>query len=199
MSLDVLQEIGFLLPDSLIFGSFLVGITTLSLQHVIFFFSLLESLVALKGLNTIFAHILGKETPKCKSKFQALIYEDLFTSPSANNVSYGVYILSIASSYFLQSLYAIQNELEVLDTSYTNVYSVSILVAIPILYSLFRLFLGCDSLSSIFMALLFGFFLGTLIQYQNVQIFGRDSINFLGIPLLRNMAANGQPLYICTK
>ena len=62
MSLDVLQEIGFLLPDSLVFGSFLVGITTLSLQHVIFFFSLLESLVALKGLNTIFAHILGHES-----------------------------------------------------------------------------------------------------------------------------------------
>ena len=197
--MSAIKEIALLLPDSLFYGSFLLGIGTLSIQHILFFFSLLESLLAWNGLNKLFGFILGNTPVTCVSKFQSLIYGDIFQSPSANNVSYGVYILTIAASYFIQSIYSLESELEVLDTKHTTVYTISTLFVIPLLYSLFRLWFACDSLSSVFLALFFGGLLGTLIQYQNVNLFGRESINFLGIPLLRNMAANGQPLYICTK
>lgn len=198
--LDGIKETALLLPDSLFYGSLLLGISTLSIQHILFFFSLLESLIGFSALNGIFEFILGKETQtKCRSKFHTLLYGDLFISPSANNVSYGVYIITFAASYFIQSIYNLQSELEVIDTSYTNAYIISGLVALPLLYSVFRLSLECESLTAVFLALFFGALIGTLIQYQNMQIFGRDSINFLGIPLLRNKAANGQPIYICTQ
>jgi hypothetical protein len=38
-----------------------------------------------------------------------------------------------------------------------------------------------------------------LIQLLHTYLFGRDSINFLGVPLLGDRAANGRPLYVCAK
>ena len=32
-----------------------------------------------------------------------------------------------------------------------------------------------------------------------LELYGKESINFLGIPLLRNKTADGDPIYICSK
>jgi hypothetical protein len=44
---------------------------------------------------------------------------------------------------------------------------------------------------------LFGGIAGFLVYMVHVYLFGRDSINFLGVPLLADRAANGRPLYVC--
>ena len=195
---NTVKELTLLLPDSLLFGSFIFGIGTLSVQHSVLFFSLLESLLVLVGLNNVFSFINGKELTKCHSKLHTLLFEELVSSPSANNVSYGVYLLSFASSYFLSSYYNLQNELEVLDPSYTNTLTILGISFVLFFYSMLRIMFSCDSLMSVLLGLFFGLLVGIVIQYQNVNIVGRDSINFLGIPLLRNKSVNGQPIYICS-
>ena len=193
-----IKEIALLLPDSLLFGSFLLGITTLSIQHMTLFFTLLESLVLYTGLNELLSHIVGKTPPsKCNSKFYTLFFQDLHNSSSANNISYGVYIITVACSYLLKSFYGMQHELHVLDAEYTNIRTITAMVLIVFAYSMTRVWLSCDSMSSVILALVFGGLIGMLIQYQNTHIFGRDTVNFLGIPLIRNKSATGEPIYIC--
>lgn len=196
--MEAIKEIVLLMPDSLIFGSFVLGTTTLSYSHTIFFFSLLESLFFLGGLQSIFSFINGKEITQCGSKFYTLIFGDLFNSPSANNISQAVYLISVAASYFINIYYNLSDELVVLDPSYTNTMTIMLLAILTIIYASLRLFF-CDSMQSVFLGLFFGVILGTFLHYQNIQIFGRDSINFLGIPLLRNKSASGQPIYLCTQ
>ena len=41
------------------------------------------------------------------------------------------------------------------------------------------------------------FIVGGLIVFQNNQLFGRDAINLTGIPLLKERARDGRPLYVC--
>ena len=67
------------------------------------------------------------------------------------------------------------------------------------IYLIYLLLYGCESMGSSTSALLFGGITAIIIVSINVQLFGKDSINFLGIPLLRNKTVDGKPIYICSK
>lgn len=203
VNLDYFKEFILLFPDSILFGSLLLSLSTISLQHGLFFISFLESFVALSGLQNILSFVVGKSeiASQCKSKFHTLIFGDIFSSPSANTPSYGVYVVSFACAYMLSSLYEIKDELDVIDSSFYKQYNTSfiVLTAIPIFYGIARLYLGCDSVSSVLVSIFVGSFIGVLLEFQNVSLFGRDATNFLGIPLLRNKTVNNEPIYICSK
>jgi hypothetical protein len=203
VNLDYFKEFILLFPDSILFGSLLLGLATLSIQHGLFFISLLQSFIALIGLQNIISFVVGKSEvgAQCKSKFHTLTFGDIISSTSANNPSYGIYVVSFACAYLLTSFYEIKDELDVLDTSFYKQYNTSfyVLTAIPILYAISRVVLRCDSVSSALVSIFVGAFIGVLLEHQNVSLFGRNSTNFLGIPLLRNKSINNEPIYICSK
>lgn len=192
-----------LLPDSILFGSFLMGLITVSAPHSIFFMSMIFSLFVLYGLQKTTKFIYGGSLDKdvCKPKLFKYTFEQLFVSPSANAPSYAMFIVSFACSYLATSLYNLKDELEVLDTSVIKQYyiSMSSLMAIVFIYLIYLLLYGCESMGSSTSALLFGGITAIIIVSINVQLFGKDSINFLGIPLLRNKTVDGKPIYICSK
>jgi len=192
-----------LLPDGILFGSFLMGLTTVSAAHSIFFISIIISLFVLYGLQIATKLIYGGSISKevCKSKLFKHTFEQLFVSSSANAPSYGMFIVSFACSYLATSLYNLKDELEVLDTSVMKQYYISItsLIVIAIIYLMYILFYGCESMGSSSSALLFGSITAMIIVNINVLLFGKDSINFVGIPLLRNKTVDGKPIYICSK
>jgi hypothetical protein len=120
--------------------------------------------------------------------------------PSANTPSYGMYLVSFVSSYLANSLVNLKSELDVLDLSYIKQYNYGLISLLLLMlgYSFFRVYAKCDSSLSIVLALLLGGTMGFIICYQNQQLFGRNSTNFMGIPLLRNKTANGEPIYLCS-
>uniref|UniRef100_A0A6C0D7S3 Phosphatidic acid phosphatase type 2/haloperoxidase domain-containing protein n=1 Tax=viral metagenome TaxID=1070528 RepID=A0A6C0D7S3_9ZZZZ len=203
VNLDYFKEFILLFPDSILFGSVLLGLSTLSLQHGLFFMSFLESFIALSGLQNILSFVVGNSSngTRCKSKFHTLMFGDILGSTSADTPSYGIYVVSFACAYMLTSLYEIKDELDVLDSSFYKQYNTSfyVLTAIPILYAIARVVLHCDSVSSALVSLFVGAFIGILLEFQNVSLFGRNATNFLGIPLLRNKTVNNEPIYICSK
>jgi hypothetical protein len=91
-------------------------------------------------------------------------------------------------------------ELDVLDTSYIKQYNYGLICLgiLTITYALLRTYLKCDTAASIGLGLVFGCVTGFAIVYQNTHLFGRNSINFMGIPLLRSKTADGQAIYICS-
>lgn len=203
MNIDSFKEFFLIFPDSIVFGSLLLALTSLSIQHGLFFFSFIESFIILFGLQNLFSFILGKSEigSECKSKFHTLMFGDLLGSTSAGTPSYAIYVVSFACSYLLTSFYEIKDELDVLDSSFYKQYNNAfyLLLALPILYAIIRIYLRCDSISSALVSVFIGGFIGLLIEYQNVSMFGRNVTNFLGIPLLRNKSVNNEPIYICSK
>jgi len=111
-----------------------------------------------------------------------------------------MYIISFASTYLASSLFNVKSELDVLDSSYIKQYNYGLLSLglLTLGYSLFRVYSKCDSSLSILLALILGGTIGFIISYQNLHLFGKSSINFMGIPLLRSKTANGEPIYICS-
>jgi hypothetical protein len=194
-----------MLPDGILYGSFLMGLITLSQQHTVFFLSLLEGLLILSGFQSVASFINGNKRvdpdKNCSSKFYSMTFSDLGQVLRSDSISYGVYVLSLASSYFITITRFLKDEYEVLSSSYTTrtYVTMSLLAGITILYASFRLTTGCENISSVSIGLVLGLIVGYFLVYQNTQLLNKNSINFLGIPLLRNKTADNQPIYICSQ
>ena len=200
--LNFIKELFYIFPDSIIFGSFLIGLITLSSPHLVFSLSLVESLVILSIVQNGVSYLIGGSIPtdKCKSHFHKFTFPSLLLKPSGNYPSYSAYIVSTACTYLAYSLYSIQDELNSIDKSYYISYSVSfwLLLILAILYSVLLSYLGCDSISSILSGYFIGILIGCFLVYQNKNMLSNDVINFLSVPLLRNLSSKGEPLYFCS-
>ena len=199
------KDIATMLPDGILYGSFLMGLITLSQQHTVFFLSLLEGLLLLSGFQSVASFMNGNRRvdpdKNCSSKFYSMTFSDIGQVLRSDSISYGVYVLSLASSYFISSTRFLKDEYEVLSSSYTTrtYVTMSLLAGITILYASFRVATGCETISSVSIGLVLGLIVGYFLVYQNTQLLNKNSINFLGIPLLRNKTADNQPIYICSQ
>lgn len=66
-------------------------------------------------------------------------------------------------------------------------------------YMVWRYMSGCDSVPVILGSTLVGMLAGMSALLIHLFLFGRFSINFLGIPLLADRVSEGRPLYVCAK
>jgi len=205
-------EIFRLLPDGIIIITGLFALMTVSFPYAILFFSLIESLLAFNGLKYLLAYlhiydgtlIRDKLSSKCSTGFRSPTLEtiSLFTGRTgASMPSAPIFLLSTLSSYLYNSLSSLIPELEALGPYYVSRFYMSVIGLCIFLgiFSMFRLFAKCDSLGNVIVSILSGIFLGTLLVLQNHNIFGKYSVNLLGVPLLANTTADGGAINICVQ
>jgi hypothetical protein len=66
-------------------------------------------------------------------------------------------------------------------------------------FTFWRVLNTCDTVIIALGSLLFGALTGSVIMLLHTYLFGRDSINFLGVPLLADRSATDGKQYICAK
>jgi hypothetical protein len=112
-----------------------------------------------------------------------------------------LFMLSTASSYIFTTLNYQTKELAALGPSYSSRYYISamFLVILIFLFFIFRLSFECDGFGVLIVSIAIGLALGYLLVKQNSLLFGAQSINLIGIPLLENRTATGKKLYVCPK
>jgi hypothetical protein len=200
-----------ILPDSLIFGSLLVALLTQSFSTVVFALSLLETGLVGKGLQAFFQYMDIVHTSPSVSANPAVCLSSYATPTLETIMSFGkseipggvpsfpIFFLAAASAYVVGGMIQQKKELEALGTAYSARFYMAILTTMLLLLavSAYRMAMGCDSFGFVALSLGFGFIVGGLILYQNTSLFGRDSTNLLGIPLLRERTRDGKPLYVC--
>lgn len=205
-----------LFPDGLVIASGIFALITLSYPYGVFFGTMLEAGVIFNLLQYFmkWVHIAGMpihtantEGPMCRTGFSSesgtLTGISLFPY---NPLSYSfpsppLYILTTAASYIFTTLNTQSKELEALGPAYSSRYYVSAILLIILIgiFATFRLLYSCDTFGSVIITIPIGLILGALLVQQNVKLFGPTSVNLLGIPLLRNRAANGKKIYVCPK
>jgi hypothetical protein len=62
---------------------------------------------------------------------------------------------------------------------------------------MFRYSYKCESFGTLLLSVILGAIVGALIVYQNIAIFGRDSVNVLNIPMIQSSLESGKPMYVC--
>jgi hypothetical protein len=211
--LPIVEESVRLLPDSIVLMSGFLAFITLSFPFAVFFGSLLESiaffyLIKASAASSSFSFV--KKTADsyksaCRTGFSASSLSDLsmFNMSKIDTAfpSAPIYIISAAIGYIYSAITSEQRELNALGPKYSARVSISIfgLLIILFLVTAYRIYNTCETPFTLFLTMPLGIFIGALLTYQNFSLLGPDSINLLGIPLLRNRAVSGETLYLCTK
>ena len=205
-----------LFPDAIVIASGIYALLVQSTPYGVFFGSMLEATVIFRLIKSFatYVNITGTFAPSYGSNTSAC--RTGFTNPTATMEmmtlfgreplgiafpSAPLYMISVASAYIFTTLNKQSKELQALGPAYSSRYysSAIFLLMIVTLFIAFRLFFQCDGFGVLMMSMIIGLFVGTLLVQQNERLFGAQSINLIGIPLLRNRTADGKKLYVCPK
>jgi hypothetical protein len=198
------------IPDSIFVGSAFFGLITQSYPLGVFTLAMAEFGIFHKILGGLINQIQGnikvQSEDMCNiglpSPYQISLVGNLlgeYVFPSGT-----LFFFTAAISYVLSSTYNFQYELEELgkkDSEWKARLPMSTAFSILFLcvMLIYRIAYGCDSLMNSLGSMMIGAIVGFIVYILHVYLFGRDAVNFLGLPLLADRAANGRPLYVCAK
>ena len=204
-------------PDAIFWGTGFIAFVTLSYPFGVFFVSMIEGTAIYHGLNILneSLQIFSRNTlssGKCRTGFADVTLRSISIFDrefKPNYLSASLFITSYVAAYIVGILIYLKDELEILGITngpnkngeqYTIRKEVSIIFFATVIFILmsYRLYNRCDSPVNIVVSVLLGFIFGALVVYQNSKIFGKQSLNLLGIPLLRKRTAEGEDLYVCS-
>lgn len=203
-----------LFPDAIFWGVGFLAFVTLSYSYSAFFVALVEALLIFhvlyygnQNLQVVDTTPLQGSGEKCRTGFadvsmQAVTLFNDYLAPAFPSPH--IYMASFITSYIMSALIYFKDELEILSNSYGEVFKtrlyVSTIAFVSILFvsMSYRLFSKCDSALNIVVSLLVGLVAGVVVAVQNHSILGKESLNLLGVPILRKMTDTGNDLFVCS-
>lgn len=215
----VVTEMMRIFPDGLVIMSGIYAFITLSLAFSIMFISMLEATVLFHAIRYVTSY-LGISPITASSKSYTNIcrtgFTDMTMTPTFASVfefgtwtngipnpfpSAPIYMLSVASAYVFSTLNAQSKELAALGPAYSSRFYMSMifLTVLLFLFVCFRITYSCDSFAVAAMSVPLGLFIGAMLVQQNIRLFGLESVNLVGIPLLSSRTASGKSIYVCPK
>ena len=216
----IVQEMMRIFPDGVVITSGIYALLTLSFPFAVMFGSLVEATMIFHLLRTgssylnFFPASLERSSFKhiCRTGFadpvnSSLSSLSMFTSMIDSSSllhqfpSSSIYMLSVASAYLFSTLNVQSKDLEALGPQFSQRYYSS-LIFLSILLFLFitiRLAYSCETFATVILSVPIGLFIGMLLVTQNEKLFGKSSLNLIGIPQLSSVTTNGQKIYLCPK
>ena len=195
--LKTLPEIGHLAPIILTMGSLFFAATTFNYPLAVLSLSSLEAggiytLVKTLADYTITPSMLETKdkSPECSSYFQTLTpsrFNFLFNKGVKGSFpNYPLYFISFAAAYCIESMMYYSKECSALGPQYSNRLYLALASAAMfiILYTLYLMVYGCDSVFTLLFTVAVGILVGYLLSYQNATVFGKPSVNLLFIPTI---------------
>lgn len=198
------------LPDSLFVGTGFFALITQNFPLGVLVIAIAEMAMAQRLFGSIISVVQENPIKQYSDKCSAGIpspYQLSLVGKLMSEVSFPsgpVFLLAGVITYCLSSTLNFQKELEELGKNEPE-WNARIPLAATfstllfVLYALWRYMSGCEDVFAILGSSLLGAVVGFIVYILHVYLFGRDAINFLGIPLLADRAANGTPLYACAK
>jgi hypothetical protein len=207
-----LYNLGYL-PDTTLGGvtlfAFLLQSLPLALLSIILF--TVEFVHA--GLSSLIVSSIpglqepGKDVDRCSGHFPGFSYERVVTSMIENGtmktlgLGFPSYYMMFFGSLFgymygLSEIY--KRELDGMPQRRAAVMAGVIIMGVMTgLFILYRTISTCDSIMSSVIGLLFGLGYGYAIQLIISTLSNRTLTNILNVPLIRDRASDGSPIYVC--
>ena len=193
--ITTMPEIGHLAPIILTVGPLFFSILSLNYPLAIMGLSSLEAGLIYKLINMVTSYAgtpLTVETKEnqgsCNSYFQTLTASRfrflVGEGIKGSFPNYPLFFITFISAYCIEAMSYYKEECTALGSQYSNRPYLALLSAsmLIILYSLYLLSFGCESLINLFCTAVLGALVGYLICYQNANLLGKTSIDVLFIP-----------------
>jgi hypothetical protein len=198
-----------LMPDSVLFGSFIMYFLTQNLAYGIFSAFIIELTLSHRLIAWMSVQMFGppaiQKPIACRAGYKT---PQMDISRMFNHdpyPSYGIFSMVSMASYLGFATHACSTALESMGQNWRTRSTIAY-VFMGLVVSTFilaRIFLsGCDdTVGEIIIAAALAIIVGYLFFYINKTLFGMESMNFLGIPVLTSKGtdANGNPadVYVC--
>ena len=199
-----------LMPDSILFGSILLYFLTQNLSYGVFTIFIFEITVAHKLTSFIYTQTAtekGKDpTIECRVGYKTPRFAPDRIFSKDQRPSYGVFSISAIGSYLALAINSFSDALSAMSersgeygsdwigrrvVAYTFVIMI---VAGCIVYNMVN---QCNTKTDVVIAAIFGIITGIFGFSINNSIFGKESMNFLGLPFIFSKESAGSPIYIC--
>ena len=197
------------LPDSLFIGTSVFAIITQSFPLGVLVLAMLEFTLLHRSLGAVLSDIDSTNTnkvdnylciPGIPSAYQLSIIGSLvsqITTPSGPTT-----FVSAVLGYIMMCMFNFNKELKELghrEPEWKTRIPLSVLFSSLLLccYVVWRFMNSCDSLVNVLGSTILGLILGMVIFIFHLYLFGRFSVNLLGIPILSDKSVDGKPLYVC--
>ena len=198
-----------LLPDGIVLGTALLSMMSLSKSYCTLLFTMFE----LMFVQRLMATLIGSIQPigagpdvlhgMCQPGFafsnsmrisllETIGVPSLFPSPV-------LFFLTGILTYMIGSINEFGRELKTLggDLKVRTTVGVVLSTLFAFVVFAFRYHYGCETFGSLLISMILGIIAGNLLVYQNKQLFGREGLNILNLPMILTAGEAGTPMYVC--
>jgi hypothetical protein len=162
---------------------------------------IIELIVSHKCISWFFKEIFGPSGPKdvqCYAGYKTPNLNPSRIISEHQYPSYGIFSLTAIATYLGLSTYEFSETMQLMGPQWEGRAVISGIFIIALLFGfiMIRLIL-CESLGEVVIAMFFAITCGGIFFKINTTFFGKESINFLGLPFLESKDKNGNNIYIC--
>lgn len=199
---NVIMQLYATIPDSILFGSIILYIVTLSKAYGVFALFIIELIASHKFLSWLIKGTVGPssgpQNTQCASGYKLARLNYTQIMPTHQYPSYGIFSIAAIATYLGLSTYEFYDVMESKGPQWKYRAAIAgvFIIAILLLCIIVRL-INCDSFGEIAIALVFAVICGSLFFYINKLIFDKEAVNFLGLPTIESKDVAGKNIYIC--
>ena len=197
-------EIHRMMPDSLLFGSFLLYVLTQHAPFGVFALFVLELILSHKLIGWVMAQSAGATPDQGSSachmgyKIGRMDFRRLFSH--ASYPSFAMFSTMGVVAYLGRSMLTFSETLDAMGPVWASRKIAASVFIICLVLTVIggRIYSGCEPTGEILLGGVLGVGAGILLYSLHVSLFGEKSMNFLGLPYLVTKESQGTPIYVCS-
>lgn len=203
------------LPDTILGGLVLFSLLIQSVPLGILAILMLSLEWVHAGSSSFLAEVIpgvhgpSADVQRCSGHFPGISFERLTSMASQigtlsimNNgfPSYYMMFFGALFGYMIGMGHTYSLELQGMPQKRAAVHSgVFIMGLLTIMFTIYRIFTGCDNFLSVIIGLFLGLIYGYGMELLIAMFSDRTLTNLMNIPLIRDRAEDGKPIYVCKK
>jgi hypothetical protein len=196
------SQIASLIPDSILFGSFLLYVITQNLSYGVFSLFLFETSLLHQVAGFVIQQTVGVgSTSACVSGFRnPSLAMDRIRNLRPQALNPFAFFMGAILVYVCLAIGQFKESLDVMGPDWSGrFYFVVIMAPVLVAAMLFLYYWnGCYTMQGGAMARGAGLVAGGGLYLLNKALFGAEGMNFLGLPYLVDKASTGEPIYVCS-
>lgn len=202
---DSVAEIHRLIPDSLLFGSLLMYFLTHNFSFGIFAVFVFETTLSHRLIHWLIAQSVGVEPRpgvKCHTGYISEQFDAKRIFSHDPYPSYGVFSITAIATYLGLATKEFSETREAMGPQWQSrsIVAYVFITLLVLAFVLVRLFLSnCgDTFGEICLAAFAAILVGFAFYSFNKSVFGKEAMNFLGLPFMVSKGDKNDPIYVCT-
>ena len=196
-----ITEINMLMPDSILFGSLLMYFLTQNMAFGIFSFFIFETVLSHKLISWVSSQAVGPSRSidiKCRPGFKTAQFSPQRIFSHDSYPSYAIFSVTSIATYLGLATGEFSNTLNAMGPEWQSRSTVAyIFIALVLVAFIAARLWSCDSMGEVLAAFTMAIVTGTIFFSINKAIFGKEAMNFLGLPYMVSKESTGSPIYVC--